>query len=596
MNTINKKLHILISLLIIMGCTQYHQGESEGHKVNDLADLYYQANFAFYPENGTILGIEEADYSGLSNNSIEGIVSYRAAEDSIYALVTTINPDNLTTEDLVTFVVQKEALEASVDTRVCNKYLWTIDHMQPFFIHPFGEIAGAQPVGSAEARAAALERWRKIPTWIRNDMDNNRKGLEEGYALPRSIIERVIAQLDLLLESPLESNVFYAPAFRDSTEAFQTEMERIAIHDIMPVVEEYAAFLKDTYLEHARDEPSISAIPNGSQCYEALIRQYTSLPLSPEELMAMAEDARESMMPVIRETGMRVYGTDDIQKIRERFQEDPTNYFSTREEVLRFAEDAVNRAKNRIPDYFVSLPAAEVIVEAVPEIEEHAGYSRYARAPRDGSRPAVYYQNTYMPEAKSKAGVETVAFHETYPGHHLQTAVMRESLDLHPIIDLVSLQSYVEGWEVYTQLLTNEMGLYSSEKNWLFVISFYPHLLGDPLIIDSGIHHLGWTRDEVVDYFMTRVPPPVPAGTPDEQIRGIVEGPVDFIAALPAYGLNYGVGYRFFMDIRKEAEEALGPDFDIKEFHNECLKYGKVPFPFLETRIRDWIERKKQKL
>jgi hypothetical protein len=153
MNTINKKLHILISLLIFIGCAQINQGESEGQKINDLADRYYQTYFTFYPENGTILGIEEADHSGLSDNSIEGILSYQAAEDSIYDLVTTINPDILTTDDLVTFVVLKEALEASVDTRVCNKYLWTIDQMQPFFIRPFGEIAGAQPVGSAEARA-----------------------------------------------------------------------------------------------------------------------------------------------------------------------------------------------------------------------------------------------------------------------------------------------------------------------------------------------------------------------------------------------------------------------------------------------------------
>jgi len=596
MNAIKKKHHILISLLIFMSCAQVNQGESEGQKVNDLADRYHQTYFAFYPERGTILGIEEADHSGLSDNSMEGILSYQAAEDSIYAQVKTINPDNLTTDDLITYVQLKEALEASIGKRVCNNHLWTINHVQPFYSYPFNEVFGSQPTGDAVARTAALERWRNIPAWIRNDMDNNRLGLDEGYALPRSVIERVIAQLDLLLESPLESNVFYAPALRDSTEAFQTEMERIAIHDIMPVVEEYAAFLNDTYLEHARDEPSISAIPNGSQCYEALIRQYTSLPLTPEELMAMGEQARESMNPVIREIGMNVYGTDDLQEIRETFQADTANYFSSREEVLRFAEDAVNRAKSRIPDYFVSLPAAEVIVEAVPEIEEQAGFiARYASGPQDGSRPGVYYQNTYRPETRSKAEVETVAFHETYPGHHLQTAVMRESMNLHPISDIVSLPAYNEGWATYAEILADQMGLHSSEKNRL-ALAFNPHLSGDPLIIEPGIHHLNWTRDQTVDYIITHVPLPLPAGTPEAQVREMVEGLVDFMSALPAYGLNYGVGYSYFMKLRNEAEEALGPDFDLKEFHDECLKYGKVPFPFLETRIREWIERKKQKI
>ncbi len=570
----------LFVLPLLLSCSTSEQPKGTPPDVNDLADRYVSNYFHFHPEWGTFYGIENANDSGLSNITPEGLASERSAEDSLMAELEKVDVNNLDQRDLATYSVLKTTLESNINVRVCNKHLWNMDQMGGFHIW-FNYIANTQPVGDSVSRAHALARWKQIPQYIRNDLENNKTGIESGYALPKVAVERVIEQLEQLIAAPLTSNRFYRPALRDSSEAFANQMGSIVTNEIMPEIITYKRFLEEVYLDKAREELSISSIPNGSECYVASLAKATTLSELPETIFQWGEEAIALREKSIRQIGSQVYGETEIPAIQAAFKADKSNYFNSREEILQSAQAAMTRAKESISEYFGLLPKADVELEAIPAIEEKSGYSRYLPASDDGSRPAVYMQQTYLPETRTRGSVETLAFHETYPGHHLQRAISRELVQSHPITKYVGNAGFAEGWARYTQMLADEMGLYSSDKCRLAALMGLP----TGMVVDPGIHFKNWTRDEAIDYTLRKQ---------TSLTKADAERYVDRISVLPGTVTTYGVGEMHFRKLRALAEETLGEEFDIKEFHDQCLQNGTVPLDFVNNQVTGWINSKSQ--
>jgi len=275
-----KKIIVLFAVMIF-GCSPTEKEEATTPNVNQLADIYITNLFKFYPEWGTFYGIEDADHSGLSNNSPSGLKAEQAAEDSLFTAVNSIEVELLSKDDLITYSLLEEALESSINNRVCKKHLWTINQMDGFHTW-YQYIGNTQPIGNEENRAKTIARWKKIANHIRTDMANNKVGLETGYALPKVVIQEVIRQLEQLATTQLESNLFYIPAIRDSSEQFKVDMKLIVENEIMPAVAEYKNFLANEYLDKARIELSIGNIPDGVACYEASLSGYTTLSEKPK--------------------------------------------------------------------------------------------------------------------------------------------------------------------------------------------------------------------------------------------------------------------------------------------------------------------------
>ncbi|MEQ8927819.1 MAG: DUF885 domain-containing protein [Fulvivirga sp.] len=572
-----KHLIILTTISLLIGCSQKEATDSTQPNINEIADKYIEVMFKFNPELGTFYGVD-VDHSLLSDNTIEGIKKQEAVEDSMFSILNAVDEATLSKNDLITYKLLKGSIESSINNRICKNYLWDINQMNGFYTW-FRYIANTQPVGDSSSRKDAISRWNKIPQFIKNNLENNRQGLETGYALPKVVIERVIEGLDQLSNLPLEQNPFYLPALKDTTSEFQSKMKAIVEEDIMPVVISYKEFLEKDYLPNARQNLSITNIPNGVACYETSLSGYTTLKENPETIFQWGEEAISIREKAIIDIGNEVYGKTDISDIKQAFKADSSNYFNSREEILATAEAAVKRAKLKVPEYFGLIPQADVIIEPIPEIEEKSAYSRYLPASDDGSTPATYIQQTYKPKTRTKGNIISTAFHETYPGHHLQIAISRELVNSHPVTKYIGNSGFSEGWARYTETLADEMGLYESKKQKLAMLMGLP----TGMVVDPGIHFKNWTREEAIEYALSKQ---------TSMTRDDAERYVDRIAVLPGQMTTYGVGEMFFLKLRKSAEKKFGDQFDVKEFHDRCLKNGTVQLDFVTEEINNWVNNK----
>jgi uncharacterized protein (DUF885 family) len=284
----------------------------------------------------------------------------------------------------------------------------------------------------------------------------------------------------------------------------------------------------------------------------------------------------------IAEIGKQVFGTSDLAEVRKRLRSDSSNNFSNRDELLAYTTAAIERARKSVPRWFKQLPQAVVVIKPVPEYQEQSSTARYTPASDDRKLPGTYYVNLYQPEKQSKGATESVAFHETYPGHHLQIALAQEQVGTHPILRYIGNSGFIEGWARYSETLAAEMGLYSSDLNTLEMLSGVP----TGMVVDPGIHAMGWTREQAIQYALAKQV----HLTPEE-----AGAYVDRIVVWPGQMVTYGAGELEIVRLRDEAQRALGKEFDIAAFHDRVLGRGAVTLTMLRAQVRDWIKEQSEK-
>ena len=272
------------------------------------------------------------------------------------------------------------------------------------------------------------------------------------------------------------------------------------------------------------------------------------------------------------------FGTDDVKGLLTELRTNPEYTFGSEQEMLDYIGAAVQRGKEAVPDWFGNVPDADLIILPSPAYEKDSGGGFYSAGAADGSRPGTYQVGTYNPQGISKAGPESTAFHESYPGHHMQVSLALTNSSLHPILRYIGVSGSVEGWALYTERLADEMGLYSSDISRLGMLSNEAYRAAR-LVVDPGMHVMGWTRDDAIQYML------------DHTAEGIdsLTSEVDRYAAVPGQATSYLLGSLEIQRLREKAELALGDDFDIREFHDRILANGGVTLPMLGTTIDAWI-------
>ena len=270
--------------------------------------------------------------------------------------------------------------------------------------------------------------------------------------------------------------------------------------------------------------------------------------------------------------------TDDVKGLLTELRTNPEYTFGSEQELLDYINAAVQRGKDAVPDWFGKVPDAELLVMPSPAYEKDSGGGFYSAGAADGSRPGTYQVGTYNPQGISKAGPESTAFHESWPGHHMQVSLALTNDALHPILRYIGVSGSVEGWALYTERLADEMGLYSSDIARLGMLSNEAYRAAR-LVVDPGMHVMGWSRDEAIQYML------------DHTAEGVdsVTSEVDRYAAVPGQATSYLLGSLEIQRLRNKAEDALGEDFDIREFHDRILANGGVTLPMLGTTIDAWI-------
>jgi uncharacterized protein (DUF885 family) len=544
-------------------------------RVTALADEYLAAYVAAFPEEAEVSGFPLERHDGLTDNSPEGVRAWHAREDAWAAALAGIDGAALRGRpEWITYGMLRERLESSRAYRVCRAELWPASQMSGWQVGAF-TLAQVQPVGTPALREQALARWLRLARYVDNETAWMREGVRQGYTTPRRNVQLVVEQLDEVLAAPPAQSPFYGPAERDSTPEFRAAWASLLRDDLLPAVRRYRDYLRDEYLPAARESMGVGALPNGRACYQAAFRAYTTLDRAPEETYALGRARVARNEEEVRGIGMRAWGTAELDSIRPHVRE---RRFAGREEMLASARDAIDRARAQVPRWFRTVPRAPVVVEPHPAFLEATASDQYFPAAEDGSRPAQYRINLGSATEKTPASGEITAFHETYPGHHLQISVAQELPGAHPVTRIISAGSYVEGWARYAEALAEEMGLYTSDAARV-ERRLWP---ARGMVVDPGIHLFGWTREQAVDYIVS---------------TGRFDGPraealVDRIVAWPGQLTAYDTGGLEFFALREEAQRRLGSRFDLREFHDVVLRNGAVTLPMLRESVEAWIAEK----
>lgn len=548
-------------------------------ELNSIADDYLDAVLDLSPFSVVYAGLSDVvdeNLAAIEDNSPEGLARLQAVEDRLLARLETIDVSSLSVRaDWVLYETLKESLEASRDMRVCKTNLWGVNHMSGWQ-NAFPQVADAQPVETPVERAEALARWRRLPAYLEQERANLDAGLAAGYSAPKRVVARVIAQLDAIIAAPPQQSpflVFAQKAKGDKT--FDAAIGKLAAEDIAPAIATFRDYLRDSYMPMARDDLSISAVPNGEQCYEAMLRQYHTAKIGAKATFDRGQQAVAVNRASVIDRGQAMFGETDLAVILARTKSEPSNRFRSEQELVEFTRALAPIAREKIAPFFSRLPDQDLIVEPFPDFLKGTGQSsRYEPKPA-AEGAATYRINTDDWETQTRGEAEIVLVHEGWPGHHLQIATAYSIDGLHPITRLLASTAYVEGWARYSEGLAEEAGLYESGYGAISRRAWPAR----GMVVDPGLHLYGWTNEEAKAFL-------IESGRFDEKTADIA---LDRIAVIPGQLTAYDTGGLEIAALRAEAVKRLGQRFDVQAFHDRILENGAVPLAALRQHVEAWI-------
>jgi uncharacterized protein (DUF885 family) len=547
-----------------------------------LADDYWDAFLTQHPIQGTALGDHRYD-DRLSDITPAGQDQakrrIRGLQDRLNGLPT----DGLTDEELLSLSALRHLLRADLAFLEADALAYTVDAMSGPQVS-FLNVPSLQPLRDPSDGSAMLSRWRAMGPWIDDLIANLRRGLAEGLLPIAESVRRVIAELDDLLARPIEDWTLLEPARRALSGWSDGEWRKFAddltaaVRDVIrPGFVRYRAFLSDEALQVARDEvhAGICHLHGGLERYRALVPAHTTIDARPEELHALGLAEGERIDAEMAELGRSVLGTASLEATQEALRGDRKLYFTTRDEIQQVAERSLAAANAAIPRWFGRLPMTRCeVVRMLPHEEEHSTVAYYREPATDGARPGRYYVNTSAPETRPRYEAEALAFHEAVPGHHLQVAIGQELTGLPTFRRHAEVTAFVEGWGLYAERLSDEMGLYSGDLDRIGMLS-YDAWRACRLVVDTGMHALGWSRSRAIT-FMT--------GHSALAVNNITNE-VDRYLGWPGQALAYKVGQLEIRRLRADAEAALGPRFEITAFHDALLGHGPLPLATMREAV-----------
>lgn len=551
-------------------------GLTTPRSIEMIADEFLAGFLERYPDIGTSYSLPGARHDRLFDNSPEALKAWQTREDEWLAELDSIKaPTDTGSRDWVSFGVIYETIAASKATRPCHEELWSASATTAWYdeIPPLFEI---QPVNSTGLQQQALDRLGELALYLDTEISNLRRGLELGYSTPRLTAIEVPAAVRGLLadDSPLLS-----PAVRAQNPEFTVRLHSVFERIAAPAIERFARFMEDEYIPQAREEIAITANPNGDVCYPQLIRQHTTIAPTAAEIHALGLEQVAAIRAEMKAIIDVHFEGETIESLMRNLNSNPDYTFKTRDDVLNYALASLDASKEAMPQAFGLLPKAEMIIKPYPAYREAIGTGEYHSSSEDGSRPGIYYIAVVDPTHRSIAGQQSVLYHEGYPGHHLQGAIALELGNrVHPIARYLWNSGFGEGWALYSERLADELRLYSGPLDRLGLLSDQAARAAR-LVIDSGIHAKGWTRQQSVDYLLDNTAWPA----------GDIESEVDRYISWPGQANAYMLGMLEIMRLREQAETILGNDFDLREFHDRVLGTGSITLPMLEESILSWI-------
>lgn len=583
------RLAVLAIACALTGCAAVRHPAPQA-ELERLVEAYFDESLALNPTDATDYGDHRFDDQMELPATPAYVAATNALESRYRAAVAAIDPATLDDDARLTREMFLYGRDIALERNRHPRQLLPIsqfDGGMATYLAFYGAGTGAQPFASVADYDRWLARARRFPLWVDAAIAAMREGMTRGIVHPRVVMEKAVPQLESLISADPEASLFFGPValMREDWPAAERERLEAAIwrlieEDLNPGYRRLADFIRDEYLPACRETVGWSALPGGAEWYASEVRRHTTTALTPADIHAigLAEVARirAGMDVVMRQVGFQ--GT--LAEFFRYVQEEPAFYFERSADVLAGYLRLRKQIDAELPRLFSVMPKADYELREVEAFRaaSAAGGSYQGGSP-DGTRPGIFYVNTFNLKAQPIYGMETLSLHEAAPGHHFQVSIQQELTDLPRFRRFERNVAYVEGWALYAESLGRELGLFTDPMQWYGRLSD-EMLRAMRLVVDTGLHSESWSRERAIRYMQDN----------SSLAASDIEAEVERYIVYPGQALGYKIGDIRIQALRRRAEETLGARFDVREFHAAVLTDGALPLEVLERKIARWID------
>ncbi|HEX6573136.1 MAG TPA: DUF885 domain-containing protein, partial [Steroidobacteraceae bacterium] len=565
--------------------------QAESQELQGLFEEYFERLLELNPLLATSIGDPRYNDRFVVGIAPEVIEQEQKLERDYLARIQTIDRSRLTPQEQLSYDIFKSDRELEIEGFRFPGEMLPLNqfYSTPNLFAQLGSGSGMQPFKTVKDYDDFLKRLDGLVQWTDQAIVNMRLGVQRGYTLPKVLVEKTLPQLEAHVVAKPEDSLYWGPITNLPTDFSAADRERLtaayraAIETrVVPTYRRLHEFMRDEYLPKARTTHGMDALPDGKAWYAYNVKRVTTTDYTPEQIhqIGLDEVARihEAMDGVMQRVGFK--GTRN--EFFKHLNTDPRFFWTTREDLVAGYEKIKDEVKPQLPKLFEILPKADYEVRAVePFREKSAAGGQYQAASEDGSRPGIFYANAYDLRARPKWAMEALSLHEGSPGHHFQLTIQREQKDLPKFRRFGGYTAYVEGWGLYAESepVGRALGRYTDPYQ------YFGQLEAElwraiRLVVDTGLHSKGWTREQVLAY--------MDANSSAAEARRVSE--TERYMAIPGQALAYKIGQIKISELRARAEKALGPKFDVRKFHTAVLADGALPLDVLEAKVDRWIE------
>jgi uncharacterized protein (DUF885 family) len=584
---------VLAAVCLIAACSNEEPAATDtadaGTALHALFDEHFERDLELNPLSATFIGDYRYNDRMANSNSPEYMAAAQAMDEEFLQRLLEIDRSQLGYQDQLSYDIFRINREQSLEGNQFPFHLQPINQFYSitnFFVQ-LGSGASAHPFKAVKDYEDFLSRADDFSEIIDQLVSNMKEGMQAGVTQPRILMAKLQPQIDAHVVDNVEDSNFYTPV-RDMPEDFSAEdRERLTaayedkiMNTIVPAYQRISNFIGDDYLDNARETVGLYAQPNGVSWYEYMVRIRTTTNMTPEEVHQVGrnEVARihGEMQSVMEEVGFE----GDLKEFFEYMNTDPQFFFDEPEQLIQGYRDMSDHVAGLSEKLFETFPKTGFEVRRVePFREKSASGGSYQAGTPDGARPGVFYANAYDLSARPNWAMESLYLHEAIPGHHFQIMIQRENEDLPNFRRFGGFTAFSEGWGLYAESLGKEIGVYTDPYQYFGGLNA-ELWRSIRLVVDTGIHAKGWSRQQVLDYMYEN--------SAVAEARAVSEA--ERFMAIPGQALAYKVGQLKIRAIRDDAEARLGDKFDVKAFHTEVLRDGAMPLSMLESKINRWIE------
>ena len=582
---------LLLILFLNVDCVIFNSdykienGEkSESEKFHELLSEQWEKGIVRNPEWASSLGDNRFNHK-LNDTSYETILKRQDETRELQEIVKKIDRSKLSEDDQLNYDLYLHGIEKQIEGFQFLSYLIPIDQMGGIQIG-FAGISNYMPFNNVKDYENYLARMRAFPTKLDQTIDLMKRGVKEGWVPPKIILVPVPDQIKAQFEKLIEESPLFKP-FNDFPESIPSEEQTRLIDEMISVLTEYVypayetlySYFVESYLPSCGESIACKDFPNGDVYYKYQIKSYTTTDLTAEEIhqigLGEVDRIRAEMKKVINMTEFNGSFDEFLTFLRS----DSQFYFTSEDELLNEYRMICKKADAELPKFFGLLPRLPYGVKPIPDYQAPASPTAYYYSgSQEAGRAGFFMANTYRLETRPKYEMEALSIHEAVPGHHLQITLAQELDNIPKFRRYGGYTSFVEGWGLYSEKLAEEMGFYEDPYSKFGQLT-YEMWRACRLVVDTGMHALGWTRQEAIDYMLSNT-----AKTEND-----VTVEIDRYIAWPGQALAYKIGELKIRELRSKAEKEMGDNFNIRDFHDVVLGNGAVPLDILEKHVIEYI-------